>query len=249
MKGVILTIIVPVFNEVDSLPKFKEEMDVFLEQAPISADVLFVNDGSTDGSDEVIWAIARADSRYGFIRLAKNSGLSTAIKAGIDYIQSPFIGYIDSDLQTLPLDFLLYLPYLENYALVNGIRAQRHDGVVKKLSSKIANAFRRWMIRDGITDTCCPLKIMRSDYAKRLPFFNGMHRFIPALIQLQGGQVKELEVRHFDRYAGQAKYHLFNRLIGPFFDTLAFVWMRKRNIRYTLAEESKKAEVHSSLMS
>ena len=92
------------------------------------------------------------------------------------------------------------------------------------------------MISDGIKDTCCPLKIMKTSFAKEMPFFTGMHRFIPALIQLQGGKVKQVPIAHYPRYAGTSKYHLWNRLIGPFFDTLAFRWIRSRYISYKVAD-------------
>ena len=93
------------------------------------------------------------------------------------------------------------------------------------------------MIDDGIQDTCCPLKILKTSYAKEIPFFTGMHRFLPALIKLHGGTVKQIPVSHYSRYAGTSKYHLLNRLIGPFFDTLAFRWMRSRYISYKIAEK------------
>jgi len=82
------------------------------------------------------------------------------------------------------------------------------------------------------------LKIMKTAYAKQIPFFTGMHRFLPALVQLQGGRVQQLPVAHFPRFAGTAKYHLLNRLVGPFFDTLAFRWMRSRYIRYGIADRT-----------
>jgi dolichol-phosphate mannosyltransferase len=232
-----LTIIVPVYNEEDCLEGFSDAMDVFLARSPLPVQALFVDDGSTDGSLPLIKAICESRPGYSYISLDRNYGLSTAIKAGIDAIDSVYIGYIDSDLQTSPLDFLLFFDYLPEYQMVNGIRAKRQDTLVKKVSSRIANSFRRRMINDGIQDTCCPLKIMDAAYAKRLPFFNGMHRFLPALIQLQGGRVKQIQVQHFERLAGYAKYHLFNRLWGPLQDTFAFRWMRKNYIRYAVDEQ------------
>ena len=94
------------------------------------------------------------------------------------------------------------------------------------------------MTHDGATDTGCPLKVMQSAYAKRVPFFTGMHRFLPALIQLQGGRMKEVPVRHFPRVAGVSKYHLWNRLVSPFVDCFAYRWMKKRYINYTVAESN-----------
>jgi len=234
-----LTVIVPVYNEKESLDQFASEMDKFLEATPVPSKVLFVDDGSTDGSQAIIERICSEKTHYTYLQLAQNCGLSTAVKAGIDACTTKLVGYIDSDIQTTPMDFLHYFEYFPEYAMVNGIRAKRNDKIVKRMSSKIANWFRRTMINDGISDTGCPLKIIQSDVAKRIPFFDGMHRFIPALVQLQGGKVKQIPVQHFPRYAGTAKYHLMNRIKKPFFDTLAFRWMRSRYIRYSIAKTSE----------
>jgi dolichol-phosphate mannosyltransferase len=230
-----LNIIVPVFNEVESLDQFVLEMNKFLDQTPVKTTVTFVNDGSTDGSQALIDKICAAQQYdYKQIELTKNHGLSTAVKAGIDQSTTDLVGYIDSDIQTSPLDFLNYFEFFPEYDMVNGIRAKRNDKFVKKMSSKIANWFRRAMINDGIQDTGCPLKIIKTDFAKRIPFFDGMHRFIPALVQLQNGKVKQIPIQHFPRFAGTAKYHLWNRIKKPFFDTLAFRWMRSRYINYNI---------------
>lgn len=120
-----------------------------------------------------------------------------------------------------------------------GIRARRKDSAFKRMQSKIANSFRRMMTHDGATDTGCPLKILHTDYAKRVPFFTGMHRFLPALIQLQdGGKFYEIPVRHYPRQAGVSKYHLWNRLISPFKDCFAFRWMAHRYINYQVGENN-----------
>lgn len=230
-----LTIVVPVFNEEESLPRFFVELDTFAEKTPIRIQTIFINDGSTDNSLEILEKECNSRKCCRYLSLDKNYGLSTAIKAGIDHCQTSLIGYIDADLQTHPSDFLEFLDFFPEYDMVNGIRRQRKDTLIKRLSSKFANGYRRLMINDGIDDTCCPLKMIKTDYARQMPFFVGMHRFIPALVQLQGGKVKQLAVSHYPRYAGTSKYHLFNRLVGPFFDTLAFRWMRSRYIRYEVA--------------
>lgn len=239
-----LTLIIPVFNESENLEKLNSELLSFLDQFPLPTTVLFVNDGSKDDSLDKIKAMVNKEDRFDFISLRKNSGLSTAIKAGIDYAKTDLIAYMDSDMQTSPMDLISFLPFIDEYEMINGIRTGRKDSVIKKMSSIIANQFRRIVIKDGIEDTCCPLKIMHADVAKKMPFFKGMHRFMPALCQLQGGKVKQLPVKHFPRYAGSAKYHLFNRLTGPFFDTMAFAWMRKRNIRYEISESKSKVKEH-----
>lgn len=238
LKDYKLTIIVPVYNEEDNIASLELRFSEFLPQAFCTMCVLFVNDGSKDKSLSLIKEVCKRQKDFYYISLGKNSGLSAAMKAGIDVATSEYVGYIDADLQTTPEDLNLLIPYLKEYELVMGIRANRKDSFFKNLQSKIANNFRRMMTHDGVTDTGCPLKVMHADYAKRIPFFTGMHRFLPALIQLQGGTVKEIPVRHFPRVAGVSKYHLWNRLISPFIDCFAYRWMKKRYINYTITENN-----------
>lgn len=234
-----LTIIVPVFNEEECLPAFFGELDSFVQIAPVPSRILFINDGSTDSSRKILTEMCRQrQSVCSVLSLDGNYGLSTAIKAGIDHSTTSLIGYIDADLQTRPADFLAYLDFFPDYDMVNGIRQNRQDDLLKIISSKVANTIRRQMINDRIVDTCCPLKIMKSSFARQMPFFVGMHRFIPALVQLQGGKVKQLPIAHYPRHAGTSKYHLGNRLCSPFFDTLAFCWMRSRYIHYGLTNQN-----------
>lgn len=233
-----LTIIVPVFNEEDNMAALEERLGAYLPKASCKACVLFVNDGSRDNSLQLIREVCRRNPDFFYISLAQNSGLSAAMKAGIDVTESPLTGYMDADLQTTPEDFDLLLQYAGEYQLSMGIRANRKDSGFKKLQSKIANGFRRMMTHDGVQDTGCPLKIMHTDYARRVPFFTGMHRFLPALIQLQNGRVRQVPVRHFPRTAGVSKYHLWNRLVSPFMDCFAYRWMRKRYINYSIGENN-----------
>ncbi|KIO44483.1 MULTISPECIES: glycosyltransferase [Porphyromonadaceae] len=232
------TIIVPVYNEEGNILRLEKELGDFLKSAEVSSCVLFVNDGSKDDSERLIREVCSRNEKFFFMNLARNGGLSAAMKAGIDHSFSPWVGYIDADLQTTPADFNRLLEYVDEYEMVMGIRTGRKDSLVKNMSSKIANGFRRMMTHDGVEDTGCPLKILRTDYAKRIPFFTGMHRFLPALIQLQNGKVKQVPVKHFPRIAGKSKYNLTNRLVGPFKDCFAYRWMKKRYINYQIAENN-----------
>lgn len=236
-------IIVPIYNEEDNILRLEKELSAFQKNAPISTCILLVNDCSTDKSLFLITDICSRNPDFMYISFSKNNGLSAALKAGIEVAESMYVGYIDADLQTSPEDFNLLIQYIDDYEMVMGIRKGRKDSFVKKVSSKIANRFRRMMTGDEIEDTGCPLKIIRTDYAKRIPLFNGMHRFLPALIQLQNGKVKQVPVRHFERIAGKSKYHLWNRLIGPFKDCFAFRWMKKRYINYTIESSNLKTEI------
>lgn len=229
-----LTIVVPVYNEEDNMERLEKELSEFLPKASVRSCVLFVNDGSKDSSLEKIRDICGRHHDFYYISSNANHGLSTAIKAAIDTVESRLIGYIDADLQTNPEDFNLLLQHTADHQLVAGIRAKRKDSWFKNLQSKIANGFRRSMTGDTATDTGCPLKVMWTDYAKQLPFFDGMHRFLPALMILVDGKFYEMPVRHYPRIAGVSKYHLYNRLVSPFMDCFAYRWMKKRFIRYDI---------------
>lgn len=231
-----LTVIVPVFNEEDNMTALEERLGAFLPKALVKTCVLFVDDGSTDSSLARIKEICARNADFYYLAFRENRGLSAAMKAGIDYTESPYVGYIDADLQTDPDDFNLLIPGIKDHELVMGIRANRKDSAFKKLQSKIANSFRRAMTGDGVQDTGCPLKIMRTANAKRIPFFTGMHRFLPALIMLQEGRVQQVPVRHYPRTAGVSKYHLWNRLAGPFMDCFGFRWMRNRWFNYEVKD-------------
>ena len=231
------TIIVPVYNEEDNLARVEEELLAYTKIASKPTKILFVNDGSKDKSQQLIEDICTRNDAFFYILFKENRGLSAAIKAGFDHADTPLVGYIDSDLQTAPSDFNLLLEHIKDNALVTGVRANRKDSFVKNMSSKIANGIRRTFTKDGMDDTGCPLKVIRTDYAKRIPMFKGLHRFLPAMILLQNGTIKQVPVQHFPRIAGQAKFGLWNRLLGPLMDCFAYLWMKKKYINYEVAKK------------
>lgn len=232
-----LTIIIPVYNEEDNLDRVHQEMKQFLTISKKKAKILFVNDGSKDNSQKLIEKICKDNEEFTFISFEKNTGLSAAIKAGFDYTETPWVGYIDADLQTAPEDFNILMEFTGEYDLVTGVRSNRKDSFTKNMSSKIANGIRRAFTDDGMDDTGCPLKIIRTDMAKKIPMFNGLHRFLPAMILLQNGKIKQTPVRHFPRIAGVSNFNLWNRLLGPLQDCFAYLWMKKKYINYSVAKQ------------
>lgn len=231
------TIVVPVYNEEENLLRVETELLAYTKIATKITKILFVNDGSKDKSQTIIEDICHRNPEFSFISFKENRGLSAAIKAGFDATQTEFVGYIDSDLQTAPNDFNLLLEHSKDNALVTGVRANRKDSFVKNMSSKIANGIRRSFTLDGMDDTGCPLKVIKTEYAKRIPMFKGLHRFLPAMILLQNGNIKQIPVQHFPRLAGEAKFGVWNRLIGPLMDCFAYLWMKKKYINYTIAKK------------
>ena len=226
------TIIVPVYNEEANLECLEKELLTFINSSKTATKVLFVNDGSTDGSQISIAAICDRNPNFNFLLFDNNYGLSAALKAGFDYADTELVGYIDSDLQTSPKDFNLLLEHITNHELVTGVRTNRNDSFIKKTASATANRIRRKFTKDGIDDTGCPLKVIRTENAKRVPMFKGLHRFLPAMILLQGGRVKQISVQHFPRVAGTSKFGIGNRLLGPLSDCFVYLWMKKKYINY-----------------
>ena len=199
------TIIVPIYNEEENMPRLEKTMAEYLQKADLKSCVIFVDDKSSDSSLSLIKDCCKRNENMFYISFEKNMGLSAALKAGFDATQSKYVGYIDADLQTDPMEFNLLIPFVEEYQLVTGIRANRKDTRVKKISSKLGNGYRRILTGDdqNIKDSGCPLKIMHTEYAKRMPLFTGMHRLFPALISLQEGKVKQTRITHYPRIAGK----------------------------------------------
>lgn len=235
-----LTIIIPVFNEEGNLERLYQELRKFLMCSPKKTKVLFINDGSDDGSLIKIKEICNSSDSFSYCSFNKNYGLSAALKAGFDYSDTLWTGYLDADLQTTPEDFKILLEYVDEYDLIQGVRQDRQDSFVKNISSIIANKIRRVFTHDGMDDTGCPLKIIRTDIAKRIPMFNGLHRFLPAMVLLQNGRIIQVPVRHFPRIAGKSNFNLWNRLLGPLMDCFAYLWMKKKYINYKVEEYSQK---------
>ncbi|SDS70470.1 Glycosyl transferase family 2 [Formosa sp. Hel1_31_208] len=232
----ILSIIIPIYNEEDNIMRLEDALLKYIDIALIPIKVLFVNDGSTDSSQKLIDTICKRHSSFNYLLFTENFGLSAAIKAGFDYVDTDLVGYMDADLQTSPNDFNLLIEHIDNYDLVTGVRINRKDGLSKLISSKIANSFRRLFTRDGMDDTGCPLKLLKTTYAKRIPMFKGLHRFLPAMILLQEGTIKQVPVQHFPRVAGKSKFGFWNRSIGPFLDCFVYAWMKKKYINYIVSK-------------
>lgn len=232
-----LTIVVPVFNEEDNIHNLEKAMSEFIPASKVKTCVLFVDDGSSDGSLRLIQETCQRQRDFFYISFSRNAGLSAAIKAGFDHTFSEYVGYMDADLQTSPQDFNLLIDGMKDHTLMTGYRADRKDTAFKRMQSGIANRFRNMMTHDGARDTGCPLKIIRTEAARRIPMFKGMHRFLPALILLQdGGSFGEVAVRHFPRSAGKSKFNLRNRFWGPLADCFAYRWMRPRYINYSVGK-------------
>lgn len=234
-----LSIVIPAFNEEQNLKPLYLEVEAALNGSHTHWELLFVDDGSTDGSLEVIKDLAQSDSRIRFVSLARNSGQSAAFGAGFQAANGELIVTMDADLQNDPADIPRMLELFQRgHDMVIGWRANRQDTWRKKLASKFANAVRNKMSNETVKDTGCSLKIMRASMAKKLPMFTGMHRFLPTLMKLEGARVAELPVNHRARRHGVSKYGVLDRALTTWHDLLAVRWMQKRYVRIEIKEQS-----------
>ncbi|MGH7254199.1 MAG: glycosyltransferase family 2 protein, partial [Nitrospirales bacterium] len=199
--------------------------------------ILYVDDGSTDGSGPLLDRLAAQDPDVRVLHFDRNYGQTAAIAAGFRHAAGELIVTLDGDLQFDPADILPLLPFAEQYDLVCGWRKDRHDNLVRKLSSRIANRIRTAVTRDGVRDTGCSLKVFRRAVIERIQLFEGMHRFFPPLAQMHGFTVTEVPVKHFPRAHGISKYGIGNRMFRSLYDLIAVRWMMRRVLTYRIREE------------
>jgi glycosyltransferase involved in cell wall biosynthesis len=227
-----LSVVVPIHNEVDSLPALHAELDAVLKDFPGGVELVLVDDGSTDGSLELLRAMERDDTRVRLVVFDGNFGQSAALAAGFAAARGEFTVTMDADLQNDPADIPRMMTLLDEADVVNGVRVTRNDGVVRRLSSRIANGFRNWMTDESVTDVGCSLRVVRTRYLQRLHPFRGMHRFLPTLLRIEGARVVEVPVAHRPRRFGQSKYGIGNRLFVGLVDVFAVRWMQSRALHW-----------------
>jgi glycosyltransferase involved in cell wall biosynthesis len=232
-----LSIVVPAFEEEQSLPILHREIGEALQGTGLGYELLFVDDGSGDRTPEVLRDLARTDPRVRVLRQTPNRGQSAALAAGWNAARAPVVVMMDADLQNDPADIPELVERLEGWDVVSGIRVERRDTWVRRLSSRIANAVRRRVTGDSATDVGCTLRACRTELLRRVPVFDGMHRFLPALLEMDGARMTEVPVRHRARRFGTAKYGIRNRLGRGILDLFGVWWLQRRWVgRRTVTE-------------
>ncbi len=230
------SVIIPIKDERDNLSPLIASLLKVMDSHELSSsrpyEILFVDDGSSDGSSDELDRLAREHSCVRVFHFDRNYGKTCALDAGFRQSSGEIIIQIDGDLQQDTEDILRLLPYTASHDLVCGWRQQRQDGFVKMLSSRIANPVRNFFTHDGVHDTGCPLKVFRRPVLERIRLFEGLHRFFPALALMHGFTVTEVPVRHYPRIHGVSKYGMGNRLFKSLYDLIAVRWMQNRVLLY-----------------
>ena len=211
---VYLSLVVPVYNEAENLVPLCQRIHAVLDPTGWIYELILVDDGSTDGSGEILTDLHTQDVRIKIIRFRRNFGQTAALAAGFDYAHGEIIVSLDGDLQNDPADIPRLIAKLnEGYDLVNGWRLNRQDPFLhRRLPSQIANRIIGWTTRVKIHDYGCTLKVFRRDVAKGLKLYGEMHRFIPALVGDLGAKITEMPVAHYARQRGISKYGLARTL-------------------------------------
>ncbi len=232
------SVVLPVFNEQDNLETLFSELKRAADSTGRPWEAVFVDDTSTDASLSIIQKLAEAHDEVRYVAFADNRGQSAAFCAGFDAADSDIIITMDSDLQNDPADIPAMLELFgDECEMVIGWRAKRRDTFIKRISSKIANAIRDFIVDDGVRDTGCSLKIMRRDMLMRLPRFKNMHRYFPILMKVQGARIKEVKVNHRERFSGVSKYGTLDRAMAGIYDLIGVQWLIKRHIGYSVKEK------------
>src|SRR5437762_3397250 len=241
IKGMDLSVVIPVKNEAGNIAPLVAEiaaaLDGFVEYA-----IVYVDDGSGDGTDGEIRHLQKSNPRLRLVRHARSCGQGAAIRSGLKAAHGVWIATLDGDGQNDPAD----IPVLWQIAqdalavpplLIAGQRTRRQDNWSKRRASRIANAVRRGLLHDDTPDTGCGLKLFRRALFLDLPYFDHMHRFLPALVLREGGVVRSVPVNHRPRQRGTSNYGVFDRLAVGITDLFGVLWLRRRAARPQLIEE------------
>ena len=229
-----ISAVVPAYNEVESLPPLFTELRAALEATGKAWELIVVDDGSTDGTREALDAEVARDPRVRAVVLERNAGQSAALAAGLSCVRGEIVVTLDADLQNDPADLPRLLAALENADVVSGVRAHRQDSWVRLVSSRIANAVRRGVLKDPVTDIGCSFKVYRREVLEGLPMFVGVHRFLPALCVFRGARFAEVQLHHRARAHGVSKYGVGNRLWRGLADLVGVQWLKSRLVRYKI---------------
>ncbi len=232
-----LSVVVPVYNEADNILPLIKEIDHTLK-GQVTFELIYVDDGSRDTTHI---HLAHAQSRHPYLTVLRHKtscGQSQAILTGVRAARAQWVAVLDGDGQNDPADLLaLFVPLqtmdpdIAARHMIVGWRATRHDRWSKRITSRLANFLRSTLLKDGTPDTGCGLKLFPRAVFLEFPYFDHMHRYLPALMIRAGGNVVSIKVRHRPRLRGDSHYGILNRLWVGVFDMIGMMWLQRRNCR------------------
>jgi glycosyltransferase involved in cell wall biosynthesis len=237
-----VSIVIPVMNESESIPTLAEEVRRAFDESGWTWESIWIDDGSTDGTLDVLRKLNQGDQRHCFLSHDRNYGQSAALLSGFSRARGRIVATLDGDLQNDPADLPRLIRMLEDgdAHMVNGIRVDRTDSALRKISSRIANAFRNRLSGATASDVGCSVRAFYRECVVGLPPFHGMHRFMPTLVAMRGWRITEVPVNHRARAHGTTSYGVHNRLWVGIADTLGVRWLSSRIVNPRVAESSEE---------
>jgi dolichol-phosphate mannosyltransferase len=235
-----ISLVIPCYNEEGNLRRLIEAIHAAVDPLKIGYEVVVTDDCSGDKSWTILKELAAGDPRIRAQRFKFNCGESAASWAGMQAARGRYIVTVDADLQNDPRDLPKFLEALKRADCVCGTRVEtrgKGDNFVRIASSRIANWVRNKLSGENISDAGCTYRAFKRECIANVKFFKGIHRFLPTMIKLEGFTVTEIPVSNNPRFSGQSHYGVWNRLFKSFYDLLAVRWMKKRSIRYEVAEK------------
>jgi glycosyltransferase involved in cell wall biosynthesis len=227
----VYSVILPVYNERDNVEPLIEEIQVALQPLGEPWEVIAVDDCSRDDSVAVLTRMLGMHPELKVFRHRFNCGQSAAFASGLQLARGRVVITLDADRQNDPAELpRMILALKDGVAAVVGVRGRREDSAMRRFSSRLANRYRDWITGVPVRDAGCFLRVMRREALRELPVFNGLHRFLPTILQYQGFRVLEMEVNHRPRVAGRSNYGVGNRLWRGIRDCFAMRWFRARVI-------------------
>lgn len=234
------SVVIPLKDEEENIGPLIEEVERAMEPLCAPWELICVDDGSQDRTVPFLEELKKKKPYLHLLEFTKNFGQSSAFDAGFKEARGEFVITLDGDGQNDPQDIPKLLKEIEQADLVCGQRKRRKDSLTKRLISRLANRVRSFLLHDGIPDSGCSLKVYRREALKKIKLYHGLHRFLPALFQIEGFKIVSIPVNHRPRLKGKTKYTLLNRQLNTIFDLLAVSWMRKRQLRYEIKGEEKR---------
>ncbi|MBT8473149.1 MAG: glycosyltransferase family 2 protein [Marinicaulis sp.] len=227
-----LSVVSPMYNEAGGAAALVREIDTALDS--INHEIIIVNDGSDDDTVKMLEGLRSQIPSLRIISHEKNAGQSRALRTGVIAARAPIIAMLDGDGQNNPIDIVALYEKLnagscDSIGLVAGERTERQDSKAKKIASSAANGIRKRLLNDDANDTGCGLKVFSRDAFLKLPYFDHMHRYLPALMRREGYGVTFLPVSHRPRLHGQSKYNNLGRLLVAIRDLLGVIWLLARS--------------------
>lgn len=228
-----LSIVIPAFEEAESIAAVVSEAIEVFDGALESFEIIVVDDGSADNTAGALTALAEGEPRLRVIRHPSRAGKSAALRTGMIQARAIWVATMDGDGQDDPRSILdmtgaVDLTTVGDVGIVAGCRKNRTDGANRKLASRLANSLRRTLLNDDCPDTACGLKLVVRDVFLAMAFFDALHRYMPAMTRHLGYEVACVDVVNRPRAAGASKYTNFGRAIAGFFDLLGVIWLMRR---------------------